>query len=257
VRKADHVKLRFLERKNIWWPTWQGWFTFSFIAALLFVGAFWNAEKFLSLTERVPANVLVVEGWIGKEALRSAAQEFQAGDYRWLVAVGGWPGYATNTHAFFAAIDLARMGCPTNSIIIGLPHDDSEDRTYGHARSARDVLGRHQIRVSGLMVFTRGSHARRSRVVFKKAFGPATRVGVISFCGPGDRRVPWWKSTMRSKEVMEEFLGWLRERLGPGFRDEERNRTSARAVIVTPGFCAPILAAAACDPCCFTVKQCG
>ena len=44
---------------------------------------------FLSLTERRPAEILVVEGWIGRDGVRAAATEFERGVYRYVVTSGG------------------------------------------------------------------------------------------------------------------------------------------------------------------------
>jgi hypothetical protein len=213
------VRIHLVERRSIWWPTWQGWLVIVLVGGGLAVGTFRNAERFLSLTQRVPADVLVVEGWIGTSALQKAAQEFQQGRYRSLVAVGGWPGHATQTLARFAAADLIRMGCPTNRLIIGLPSDKPEDRTYESAKSARETLEKHEIRVASVMVYTEGAHARRSRLVFQKVFGPTVSVGVISYRNPGDDQKPWWNSTVRAKTVIEESCGWFMERMGFEFRE--------------------------------------
>jgi hypothetical protein len=49
------------------------------LATILFIlAAIWinYGESYLSLTHKVPADILVVEGWIGRKALRAAVDEF-------------------------------------------------------------------------------------------------------------------------------------------------------------------------------------
>jgi hypothetical protein len=111
------------------------------------------------------------------------------------------------------------MGCPTNLLVIGLPSEKPEDRTYENAKSAREALARRRIQVVGLMIYTKGAHARRSRLVFQKVFGPAARVGVIAHRDEDERHKPWWGSTVRAKAVIEEFFGWFMERVGFEFRE--------------------------------------
>ncbi len=48
-----------------------------------------HPESFLSVTERSPADVLVVEGWIGREGVRAAGEEFKQRGYQYVVATGG------------------------------------------------------------------------------------------------------------------------------------------------------------------------
>jgi len=213
------MKVRLLRRRALWWPTWQGWLLLVLLAGMVTTVVFRNAESFLSLTERVSADVLVVEGWIGEEGLRGAIDEFQRGGYRWVISVGGWPGHSPKTTAELAAEDLIRLGCPTNHLLVGLPSKRPEDRTYECAKSACDLLARRRIHPTGIMVFTKGAHARRSRLVYRKAVGNGIAVGVIAYPGSEEQRKPWWRSTVRSKAVIEESCGWLMERLGFEYRD--------------------------------------
>jgi len=87
--------------------------------------AWWcsNGELFLSSTRRLPADVLVVEGWIGREGVRAATVEFQQRGYQYIVATGGmigvrsWeePGWS---YAEATGRELIRLGVPKDRIII-------------------------------------------------------------------------------------------------------------------------------------------
>jgi len=81
--------LRFLQRRTIWWPTLLGWISLTAFAGLFLTLWWFRGEALLSLTERQPAEVLVVEGWIGLEGVHAAAIEFAQGGYRQVVATGG------------------------------------------------------------------------------------------------------------------------------------------------------------------------
>ena len=85
----SHLKLRFVRRRTLWFPTWLG---FLCAASLFAAPVIWwccYGESFLSLTERQPAEVLVVEGWIGRDGIRAAATEFVKQGYQYIVATGG------------------------------------------------------------------------------------------------------------------------------------------------------------------------
>jgi len=73
---------KFFKLRTIWWPTWPGWLLMFFAFGLPSVLWLVMAESFLSLTERQPADVLVVEGWIGIDGVKAAKAEFERGGYQ-------------------------------------------------------------------------------------------------------------------------------------------------------------------------------
>lgn len=205
-------------RKEVWWPTWQGWLALLGGGGALVALVLSQAESFLAVSQRVPADILVVEGWISEPAVRSALQEFSQHPYRYVVAVGGWTAATVTPHlgltyAQYVKGVLVRLGCPTNQLLVALPSPNDTDRTFEQARSTLALLAQRQIRPAGLVVFTEGPHGRRSRLVYQKTFGGRLPVGVISYQPPNTREIPWWQDTVRAKTVIEEALGWLRERV--------------------------------------------
>ena len=79
------MKWRLVERRNIWWPTRFGWACLLLPTVASLLGWCICGEAFLSPTVRLPAALLVVEGWAGRDSLPAALQEFQTGGYRLLV----------------------------------------------------------------------------------------------------------------------------------------------------------------------------
>ena len=62
-------------------------------------------------------------------------------------------------------------------------------------------------------VFTFGSHARRSALVYEKAYGPGTEVGVIAWEPSAYAAGPWWRSSERSIEFLVQSVGYFYELL--------------------------------------------
>ena len=60
-------------------------------------------------------------------------------------------------------------------------------------------------------VFTFGSHARRSALVYEKAYGPGTEVGVIAWEPSAYAAGPWWRSSERSIEFLVQSVGYFYE----------------------------------------------
>jgi uncharacterized SAM-binding protein YcdF (DUF218 family) len=217
-------RFRLIERREIWCPTWFG----SFCLALLFVvPAIWwcsHGESFLSLTERLPAEVLVVEGWIGRNGVRAAEVEFTQRAYQYVVPTGGVTG-ATSweepgwSYAEGTGRELIRLGVPKDRIVVAPAKDTETHRTYESAIAVRRALQIKGIEPKAINVFTLGPHARRSRLVFAKVEGPGTKVGVIAWTPSGDAAVPWWRSSARAKQLLSETIGYLFEALLNSGRD--------------------------------------
>jgi hypothetical protein len=209
--------LRFVQRRSVWCPTWLG----AFCIVVLLVGpvAWWCTcgEAFLSLTRRLPPEVLVVEGWIGLDGIRAAGTEFEQHGYQYIVPVGGmtsdhWD-KDSSSYADMAEEELVRSGIPKEKIIVAQATDTETQRTYESASAVWRALRARGVRPKTLNVFTFGPHARRSRLVFAKVLEPETKVGVISWIRSGHNARRWWQSSERAREMLTESAGYLYEAL--------------------------------------------
>ncbi|MBV9105040.1 MAG: YdcF family protein [Verrucomicrobia bacterium] len=218
------IWLRLVQCRTIWWPTWVGWLC---ILLLLVIPVVWwciCAESFLSLTRRLPAEVLVVEGWIGDDGIRASAGEFERHRYQYIVASGG-PSFdrwdeGHLSYAEMAERELIRAGVPKDRIIVAPARDADHQRTYVSALAVSRALEARAIQPKRLNLFTLGAHARRSRLIFAKALRSGTDVGVISWVPYCNAAVPWWRSSERAKNLITETVGYMFEILlnsGRGF----------------------------------------
>jgi hypothetical protein len=101
-------------------PTWVG--SFCLVATLLtLVDARVNyGESCLSQTHRLPADILAVEGWIGRKGLHGAVDQFERGGCRSIVASGGlasgrWEDQPSS-YAQIAAAEIIRSGVPFENL---------------------------------------------------------------------------------------------------------------------------------------------
>ena len=181
-----------------------------------------GGQRFLATSNRISADVLIVEGWIGREAFKAAKDEFDRGGYRFLVATGGLTGepWAEKrwSYAEIAQVEFVRLGVPAGVVVIARSKESDRDRTYHNAAAALNQLRQEKIQPRGIQVFTRGLHTRRSGLVYERVFSEFTPVGVIGW-QPENLELTWWNSSHRAKDFLSESVAYFVER----FRIMNRN----------------------------------
>lgn len=210
--------MRFLSLCRIWWPTRLGWLIIILLTFLPLVWWLAFGESFLSATLRVPRDILVVEGWIGRDGVRAAASEFKNGGYRYVVTAGGvcaGSGWEEGgwSYAEKAKEELLRLGTPESKIVVARAADSERNRTFQSAVAVWQALEARSIHANALTVFTLGSHARRSLVVFEKVSEGKVQIGVVGWIPSDYKSEPWWRSSERARELIVETAGYLYEEL--------------------------------------------
>jgi uncharacterized SAM-binding protein YcdF (DUF218 family) len=186
-------------------------------SALLLVGALVlkGAHPFLAITHRVDANILVVEGWIHEYAIRAAVKEFQSNHYQRVFTTGGpvvgIGGYINDfyTSASVGTDLLKKCGLPDERLQMVPSRVMDRDRTYGSAVALRNWFRDHNMVVSGVDVITEDLHARRTRLLFQKAFGKDVQVGIIAVANVDYPANRWWHYSQGLKDVVTEFAAYL------------------------------------------------
>jgi hypothetical protein len=181
-------------------------------AALAWAGR--GLYPFLAVTEPVGAPLLVIEGWLGRDGLDQALVAFRKGGYERAVTTGApmeqWPGVAG--HATFAerAAEYLKAQGLREVVAVPSPHS-AQDRTFLSAVMVREWGKRSGLEVRALDVFSQGAHARRSRLLYRLAFGPDVQVGVLAARdSPGLSQ--WWRTAVGAREVLDEAiaLAWTK-----------------------------------------------
>jgi hypothetical protein len=209
---------KLFRRRQVWLPTLAG--TFVLLAAAVAIGAVVlpRLGEVLAPTERASgadghgARTLVVEGWLDDDDLARAVPLAASGQYQRVVTSGGpietwrdlqpWP-----TTAERAADYLRRHGvAPTPVFAVPAP-ELARERSYLSAVVVRDWARAQGLSLDAIDVFSAGVHARRSRLVYRMAFGPAVEVGVIAALPQRYRLDRWWQTSEGAKAVVGELLG--------------------------------------------------
>jgi uncharacterized SAM-binding protein YcdF (DUF218 family) len=219
VSSRESLLWGILSRKQRWGLSGRGWLILAFIGAAMGWVIMRTIYPFLAVTDRVKANVLVVEGWVHYYAIRAGADEFRAGSYQHVFATGGpvagtgkyTSDYMTSAHV--GADLLLKAGLPEESLEMVASRVIERDRTYYSAVALRDRLHERGMIVRSINVVTENVHARRTRMLYQMAFGNDVKVGIIAARNPDYEAKRWWRCSEGVREVMSESIAYLYAKL--------------------------------------------
>lgn len=217
-RRSVHPTQRLwgtITRKERWGLSWRGWLLIMVGVVFAAYVVLNNIYPFLAITRRAHTDTLVVEGWIHKYAIQAAVAEFTRGSYRSLLTTGG-PLVGTgaytndyNTSASVGAELLKKAGIPSESVTMVPSHVNDRDRTYSSAVALRNWLREHGMLGHSINVVTEGVHARRTRLLFEKALGPTSKVGIIAVPNPDYDSNHWWRYSEGVEGVVGEGMAYI------------------------------------------------
>jgi len=222
VRSYDKASQKFwgvLTRKERWGLSLRGRLLVTSAAVIACYLFLLKIYPFLAVTDRVNTEVFVVEGWIHPYAVRVAADEFKRGSYHRVFTTGGPVagngGYINdyNTSASVGAEALKKAGIPPDLVQMVPSRVFGRDRTYSSAVALRDWFREHDFRTRSINILTEDVHARRTRLLFGKAFGPNVSVGVIAVPNPDYDAKRWWGYSEGVEGVVNEGVAYLYAKL--------------------------------------------
>lgn len=218
-RDLDMKFCGLVARRERWGLSRRGWLTL--LAAAAAAGVLWllNIHPFLAPTQRTETKILVVEGWIHEYAIHAAVVEFQNGGYEKIFTTGGpvaGSDGATNdfnTSASVGAERLVQAGAAAGQVQMVPSHVVGRDRTYSSAVALREWFRAHHVAVTGINVLTEDAHARRTRLLFQKAFGRGVTVGIVAVANPDYDPARWWRYSEGVREVLGESIAYVYARI--------------------------------------------
>ena len=204
-------------RRQVWLPTFRGAVVIVAVAVVLAVALLPRLGPYLAPTEHARgadgrgARTLIVEGWLDDDALVDAIALARSGRYERVVTSGGpieswreiqpWPSYAER-----AADHLRRHGVPEPPVVAVPAPATAQDRSFLSAVVVRDWAIAQGLALDAVDVYSAGVHARRSRLVYRMAFGDDVEVGIVAAPPQRYRLDRWWQASEGAKAVVGELL---------------------------------------------------
>jgi uncharacterized protein len=204
IRKKEKYSLTFLGKLLL----------LTIIVFIIYLGIK-NIYPFLSITDTVKTDVLVVEGWLPDFALKQAVEEYNSGNYKTLI-VTGMPiqkgSFLTKfkTYAEVSALTMKKFGVNAGKIIkTPTPLNVLRDRTFASAFEVRNYLTETNSPITSFNIFSMACHARRSRLLFEEAFPDYFNIGIIASKDITYNSKQWWTSSKGVRTLISEAISYL------------------------------------------------
>lgn len=206
--------LRLVTQKLCWSLTWRGRLL---LAALLLAAGYAGVHTsyaFLAQNAPLRSSIIVVEGHVPDYVLDSTLVVFNRQSGRLLFTTGipiSHGGYLSSfrSYADLSRFSLLALGMDSARVVSAPARPQHRDRTYMSALALKAKLHQHGITGGPIDLITCGSHARRSRIMYQKALGPAFQVGSYSFADQDFDPRQWWRSSYGMRAVVYEGLAYL------------------------------------------------
>jgi hypothetical protein len=201
-------------RRQCWVPTWKGWLVVLLSGALAAVISLRTVHGFLAVSAPLDSSILVVEGWMPDSGAAQVVAEFKRQGYAFVCVTGGplergEPLSEYKTYADLGAAILIKLGLSADSIKAVPAPQVRKDRTYASAVALKEWLKDHGGIPPKLNVVSVGPHARRTRLMFAKAFGNHTLIGIIALEDPNYDPRRWWRSSIGVRSVIDEVVAYF------------------------------------------------
>ena len=211
--------LGLIQRKERLGLTLRGWFVLLFGVGGAFVFAVVEVHSFLALNQPVEGDILVVEGWLPDYALEEAVSEFGKKGYSLLVTTGGPQAKGDylikyGNYAELTAATLKELGLDEEMIRAVPALGVKKDRTYASAVALKEWLSASGLNVKAINVVSLGCHARRTWLLFEKAFdGANVEIGVIAEPNRDYDSERWWRGSQGVRSVIGGSIAYLYARV--------------------------------------------
>ncbi len=202
------------QRRECVVPTWRGLLLALVLIASTAVFMVKNVYGFLAVTAPSPGGALVIEGWASDYTMGQAIDEFRKQPYAAFLVTGGPIEKGAvfsefKTYAEFGEATVEKFGIPADQVHAVPAPQVEKDRTYASALALKEWLQQHHLPTNNVNVLTMGIHARRSRLLFERAFGPGTTIGITALEEPDPNRKPWWKTSVGVRGIMAEVMAYI------------------------------------------------
>lgn len=205
--------MKLLRRKLCLRPTLAGWLLIVLLAGMIGGVVLVRLHAFLAPNHPLGKEVVVIEGWLGDEALRQAVGWTEKGSYRFIVTSGGPLGAGSYLSGFKTYAELSLATLQTIGVhkpVYAVPSPEvPRDRTYTSALTLKEWFVEQHPDIHSFDLITAGPHARRSHMLYREAFGDGFDIGIVALSPSAYDASRWWTSSAGMRTVIGEAIAWV------------------------------------------------
>lgn len=210
---AKRNKFNLFKKRICVRPTLLGWVLMLALLVILFRISLVGVYYFLAVNNPVNSKTMVLEGSAPAYVVKDALKYYNKHGYDRLI-VTGIPiinyefiaPYKSTAHAALRA--LKYYGFEDTVFLANIPSNVLVDRTYHTAVVTRMLFDGNKW-AKNFDIYTVGVHSRRSRMMFRKAFGSSYNIGIIAHKDRTFAPNHWWRSSKGFRNVSNEFVATL------------------------------------------------
>ena len=207
-------RFRLIKKKECWVLTWPARFLVLFVFFLAVMVFMRYIPVFLSINKPVESKVLVIDGQMSDYAILKAIRIFDSCHYELIITTGGiiQSGYqlsGNKTMAGYSRDMITGYGLKSEKIIALEGGNVIRNRTYASAQMLQNWIRESKYPYNAFNIFSVGTHARRSRLLFRKALGKEYQVGTVTIENPAYEPRTWWRSSIGARSVISETIAYI------------------------------------------------
>lgn len=207
------IKFTLFKKKSCLRPTLLGWMIILLSLAIILRLSVVGIYHFLAVNKPVDSKTLVLEGSAPTYVVKDALKYYNEKGYNRLIVTGipiiNYEFIAPYRSTALATVPALRYyGFDDTAYVAAIPTNILVDRTYHTAVVTRMLFDENNW-PHNFDIYSVGVHARRSRMMFKKAFGSDYEIGIIAHRDRTFAPNHWWKSSKGFRNVSNEFVATL------------------------------------------------
>lgn len=201
-------------RCEAWRLTLRGWLLLLILGLILVACFFLGIYPFLAVNTPFSTGPIVVEGFAGQDAFEAAAIEYRRHGSAPLIITGpslspNFPVTNMKNWADLGAWEMEHLGVPAEAIVKIASPVVLKDRTFASAQAVRAWMEAHGGLPPHFTLVTAAPHSRRSRLLYQRAFGSATEVGMVAAPELEYDSRQWWSYSQGVRSVVDETVAYL------------------------------------------------
>jgi hypothetical protein len=203
-----------LEYKPRWSLSLQGWLLLLLSCLVIFGYAVTHVQGFLAPRVPIRADTLLIEGWVSDWVIPEAIEEFNRGDYRYIITTGipfhkGFYLSEYQNQAELMCATLVKLGIDRGRIIpVSIPAVEV-NRTAAMAMAVRKRILQDNLEIKAVNIYSFDVHTRRSYFIYQRVLKPEIKVGAIAHPNTSYDPDRWWTTSIGFRGVIEEAIAYF------------------------------------------------